>query len=136
MKEERIPTLRLTALCVTPVYVQQQEPAFTCRKVFNMAFKGILSRLHPLLWVATTAAFAVLLGTSQMHGAGVAAAEAGSLTGCVFNRPLIMGWPDLIKGQEEGRLDFKQGGLGTQSTTEYKTWMCIRPHPCALTDIE
>lgn len=90
-----------------------------------------MSRPSPCLRLATLAGFAVLFGSSQIRSAE-AAAEAGNLTGCVFNG----GWPDLIMGQSEGRLDFKQGGLGTQSTIEYKTWMCIRPHECALTDIE
>lgn len=89
---------------------------------------------RPLLWIIPlSAALAVLLGPTPSSAAEVAAAESANLTaGCVFEG----GFPDLLMGQAEGRLDFKQGGLGNRATSEYKVWVCIRPHPCALTDLE
>ena len=77
----------------------------------------------------------LLLAMMAMLLAVGSKAQSGSLDlpGCVMP---VDTWEDLHRGHKEGRLDFKAGGLGKAADEQHKTWICLRPHPCALSDLE
>ena len=76
------------------------------------------------MWMAT-AALCLLLGPTPTFGSAANSAQtAASFTDCTFEGS----YPELMRGLVEGRLDFKQGGLGGLATSEYKTWMCNQKH--------
>jgi hypothetical protein len=40
-------------------------------------------------------------------------------------------WEELAAAYKYGDLDFKAGGMGHCASSDLKSWLCIRPHPCA-----
>jgi hypothetical protein len=86
----------------------------------------------PAMWLVA-AALCLLLGHAPALGyAADSEQTAASLADCTFEGS----YPELMRGRAEGRLDYKQGGLGDLATSEYKVWMCVRPHRCATSDLE
>ena len=86
----------------------------------------------PATWLVA-AALCLLLGPAPTFGSAADSGQtAASFADCTFEGS----YPELMRGRAEGRLDYKQGGLGDLATSEYKVWMCVRPHRCAVSDLE